>query len=219
MPGACNLVLAFCLAVAQPPADDLPGLYDGGAPEVAAMLSLERDGRFRYALSYGALDERAEGAWIRDGDRLLLTSDPVDPPAFDLVAREDGPEGELIVTLAADPRLPVQLFDVEAGFADGRTETVPMNEEGARIAFAAGDPPRSVRLLLPMFDVAGAPIALGPAGGYRLRFAFRANDLGRVAFRATPLSLSPEGLRLMRHDRLLVFRRVSPGEAEERGPE
>jgi hypothetical protein len=208
MPAISNLVLALWMAAAQPVSDpsDLAGLYDGGQTEMAAILALEPDGRFRYALSYGALDERAEGDWRREGDRVLLTSDPVQPPRFDLVEIGAGPEGALLVTLVA-PRLPVQLFDVKAGFADGRTETVQMEEEGVRLAFPAGDPPRTIILSLPMFDV--------ESDGYRLRFAFHPNDLGRIAFDETPLHQTEDGLNLMRHDRLLTFRRVEPGEREE----
>jgi hypothetical protein len=39
----------------------LAGVYDGGQMEIAAALELRPDGRFNYALSYGALDEQATG--------------------------------------------------------------------------------------------------------------------------------------------------------------
>lgn len=51
----------------------LAGAYDGGQMEIAAMLELSRDGRFRYALSYGALDEAAAGSWEVHGDTVMLT--------------------------------------------------------------------------------------------------------------------------------------------------
>ena len=53
---------------------------------MAAMLDLGADGRFQYDLSYGALDEEARGKWEFDGSRVLLTSDPVAPPKFVVLA-------------------------------------------------------------------------------------------------------------------------------------
>jgi hypothetical protein len=53
------------------------------------------DGRFNYALSYGALDEQATGRWTVSGDRVLLSSNPVVAPRLFLVSRGRGPEGML----------------------------------------------------------------------------------------------------------------------------
>tara|TARA_R110000868_G_scaffold192254_1_gene436625 strand:- start:7572 stop:7937 length:366 start_codon:yes stop_codon:yes gene_type:complete len=49
------------------------GLYDGGQMELAAQLELRADGHFSFALSYGALDEAAEGRWQISGDGIQLT--------------------------------------------------------------------------------------------------------------------------------------------------
>ena len=55
----------FLLLTASALGDPLPsalvGQYDGHQMEVAAGLSLTADGHFQYGLSYGALDEEAEG--------------------------------------------------------------------------------------------------------------------------------------------------------------
>ena len=56
--------LALFIAAAAAPAaartaSSLVGVYDGRQMEMAAGLELMADGRFRYALSYGALDEEA----------------------------------------------------------------------------------------------------------------------------------------------------------------
>ena len=57
----------------------LAGVYDGGQMEIAAALELKPDGRFNYALPYGALDEEAAGRWTASGNRVLLSSNPVVP--------------------------------------------------------------------------------------------------------------------------------------------
>jgi hypothetical protein len=73
----------------------LAGVYEGGQMEIAATLELRPDGRFNYALSYGALDEQATGRWTVSGDRVLLSSNPVVAPRLFLVSRGRGPEGML----------------------------------------------------------------------------------------------------------------------------
>lgn len=69
------LLLLSVPAIAAPEAHPakLAGLYDGGQMEIAAALELGKDGRFRYGLSYGALDEIAAGSWQAEADTIVLT--------------------------------------------------------------------------------------------------------------------------------------------------
>jgi hypothetical protein len=83
-----------------------------------------------------------------------------------------------------------------------------MSDDGARLAFAADDPPRKVRVSLPMYDVTSESVVVDPAKGYRLSFEFEPNELGKVDFRAAPVEISDGELLLRRHDRLLRFRKV-----------
>src|SRR4051794_34335704 len=53
---------AIAPALAQP--SSLVGSYNGNQMEMAAGLELTGDGRFRSALSYGALDEAAAGTCV-----------------------------------------------------------------------------------------------------------------------------------------------------------
>ena len=76
---AIALLLAAASSTVAGPAtrQSLVGTYDGHQMEIVAGLELKADGRFRYSLSYGALDEEAAGKWTMSGDQVLLTSDPV----------------------------------------------------------------------------------------------------------------------------------------------
>lgn len=65
------MILSLMLALADPAT--LPGFYIGNQMEMAAAIELEPDGRFAYALDYGAVSETAEGRWRLEGDALLLT--------------------------------------------------------------------------------------------------------------------------------------------------
>jgi hypothetical protein len=71
-------IAALALLLAGAP--QFAGIYAINQMEMAGGLELRPDGRFRYALDYGAVSEEAEGKWIADGDGVLLTTDPM-PPA------------------------------------------------------------------------------------------------------------------------------------------
>ena len=73
----CALLLAAAgLGPAQPAGGHaLAGEYVlAGVREAAGALDLLPDGRFRYAFTYGALDETAEGRWRQAGDRILAVA-------------------------------------------------------------------------------------------------------------------------------------------------
>lgn len=80
--GALILIAADAPAAPPPAAGKWVGVYDGGQMELAAALELRADGRFGFELSYGALDEAAEGTWALKGDAIELaperymTNDP-----------------------------------------------------------------------------------------------------------------------------------------------
>ena len=62
------------------PVASLPGhYYLQGVREVGGELQLSKDGRFDYAMSYGAVDILAQGTWRSDGKRVYLDTPPVEP--------------------------------------------------------------------------------------------------------------------------------------------
>jgi hypothetical protein len=68
-----GILAALALAAAQPVA----GLYDVNQMEMGGGLELRPDGRFRYALEYGAVSEESGGKWTLDAGAVLLTTDPM----------------------------------------------------------------------------------------------------------------------------------------------
>lgn len=209
-----SLLGALALLVATPPADEahpvaLVGAYDGHQMEMAAGLELAADGRFRYALSYGALDEEAAGTWLADHGAVVLTSDPVTAPRIAMTGQTTGPSGELRITLdMPEGGMTRQLFEAEITFADGHVERQQLAEDDTVIAFPAGVPPTGIMLVLPMFDVVGERVTIEPAKGEQLRFRFAPNDLGKVDFRGTRLRQAGGELLLDRYGRTIHFRRV-----------
>lgn len=65
------MILTLMLALAD--AATLPGFYIGNQAEMAAAIELEPDGRFAFALDYGAVSETAEGRWRMEGETVVLT--------------------------------------------------------------------------------------------------------------------------------------------------
>ena len=67
------ILLALLLATADP-APPLAGFYHSRQIEIGAAIELEEDGKFDYALDYGAVSEVAEGTWTSDGRTVYLTA-------------------------------------------------------------------------------------------------------------------------------------------------
>jgi hypothetical protein len=209
--GSIVLVLAAAStapAVAQ--STSLVGTYDGSQMEIAAGLELRADGRFRYALSYGALDEEAAGTWTVSGGQVLLTSDRVVAPRFVLVSRGRSGDGVLQIGLDVPKGLSRQYFDAVITSANGQTQRKQLSDDGLSWRFTSANVPTNVRMLLPLFSIISASVQVDPSSGYSLRFRFEPNDLGKVAFQATPLKIVNAELLLDRHGRTIRFRRSRP---------
>lgn len=190
-------------------ASALAGTYDGGQMEMAAGLQLLPNGRFRYALAYGALDESAEGIWSAERDRVLLTSDPVKPPSFVFLEQRPALDGKTRVALDLPKGWSRQVFHVEIGLDDGRVLDRQLSDDDDAIAIDPGEKPQSVRLHMDVYDLRSDAFRLTGATAYSIRARFDPNDLGKVAFAKTPLRIDGRNLILDRFGRTIVFRRVS----------
>lgn len=188
----------------------LVGEYDGHQMEMGAGLALKADGRFEYGLSYGAVDEAAEGSWVADHGAVILTSDHVTPPRFTMVEQKAGPAKELRVTLDVPRGMNPQYFDAVVTFADGRAVQRQLGEEEETvIPIADGAAPTRIMIVLSMFELHGDWLAIDPDKGSRLHFRFEANDLGKVDFHGTALKIERGDLLLDRYGRTIRFRRAA----------
>ncbi|MDE8650099.1 hypothetical protein [Novosphingobium album (ex Liu et al. 2023)] len=189
----------------------LAGVYDGGQMELAARLELGADGRYRYALSYGAVDEASARSWTREEGGIALTSDASTPPAFEYLGDTGSSGGSPALKLVLDvpDGLPRPLFSAVVTLADGATFAADFAADGLEIPLAPGEDVASVALALPVFAVRGEPVAVRSARGRTLRFAFHANDLGFVAFDHAMLPIEDGALVLERFDRRILFRKAA----------
>ena len=208
MSKAVPLLLLLAAAISDPHPAALVGQYDGGQMEMAAGLELSADGRFRYGLSYGALDEQAAGSWHAEGRRVLLDSDPVKAPHFSLAGQAAAPPGMVRVSLAVPEGMEPQYFRAVVLLDDGTEIGGQLSADGLSLPLEAGRRPTSVRIALRVFGIVSDPIPVDIAKGLDLRFRFEPNDLGQVDFRDTVLEQDGDDLTLNRHDRLIRFRRA-----------
>jgi hypothetical protein len=206
MIGAAFILLA---AKALSPASPA-GLYRTQQMEVAGALELRSDGQFRYALSYGAVDEDGEGEWTFAHNIVRLTSRPMPkPPSFELVRDDPAAQGELSLTLQ-DP-----------GFEWGHPlEALAQPESGQVFEIAADDSGhvnlegkpaiKAIAPEIPAFGPTGQIFLLTSERGHKLTFRFHANDLGKARFDREPLQREHGNLLLKRYDTIFRFVKVRP---------
>lgn len=188
-------------------AASLAGVYDGSQAEVAATLLLGEDGRFQYSLSYGAIDETAAGTWIAEGNTVVLTSDPVEAPAFEFVASGQAGGGTFEVKLELPEGLPQQAFSALVTLADGSAFATDFASDGLKLELMPEERVAAVMLALPIRDVRSEMFAVAD-GVNRMRFRFVPHDLWTVDFEGAVLPEADGAYVLERFDRVLRFRKV-----------
>ena len=209
MTGAMPFATFLLAAIVTP--ESVAGLYQSQQMEVGAALELQKDGDFRYELSYGAIDEESEGDWTFDGKVVRLTSRPMPKePSFELVS--DQPTDRCTLSLSV----------VWGLFSWSWPPDVLVTYERApkELHFLRADEDGNVHLsdcalssvlpIVPMFDIPGAPVQLASGTGHRLSLRFVPNDLGHAAFRGEPLKIDGSALLMERYGAEIRFIRVRP---------
>lgn len=195
-------------ASAQTP-DDLVGLYSAQRIETATALELERDGRFAWIFSMGALDLVAHGRWRRDGDAVILDSDPVTAPAFTLVRTEPTVDRRLRVRFDPESQRALAFVDIELEYADGTLARDHLQGPGYVIAIGGDRRIVAYRLGSAMFDFRSERFTV-PASGETRTYHFEANDLGTEKFVGQRIAVSPAGLGLSWRGDTLQYVRAGP---------
>ncbi|QHL90067.1 hypothetical protein GVO57_03525 [Sphingomonas changnyeongensis] len=180
-----------------------PGIYVAHQPEIAAQLDLGADGRFRFALSYGGLDEAARGRWAAADGGIVLTTEPaVRPPRFAVVSDLASTDGALHVSLSDPDLLQGAPLTLAVTYADAPRPVFVEAEEDGRVPL---DPARRVVAIVPDLPVFPVPLAAHPLAGpaRRIQFRFEPNDMGVADFRGERLAVEGGALVLTRHGRAI----------------
>lgn len=181
-----------------------------GMPEAAAQLELLPDHRFRYALTYGALDEVAEGRWAAAPGGVTLTTEPAPVPAsFALAAARRDPDAPFTVRVTGPGGQGVALIDISVGFDSGEPATGYTQDDGWTLRERDGRTPRWIELSLPIYGVGPQRFAIDAAKANDFEFRLTPNDLGIADFRALPLRAKGDALIMVRGNAALRFVRAA----------
>jgi hypothetical protein len=191
-------------------AADVAGVYETHQMEVAGELELKADGHFRYALTYGAVDEEAEGDWTFDGSTVRLTSNPMPKaPSFELVRDDAAPKGELSMKLE-DPGFEWG-HGLEA-FAKGESNQVfeISADDSGHVDLTDRPQIQAIAAEMPVYGRTGQVFPLSTDRGHRLLFRFHRNDLGKARFDQQELRVNGTELVMDRYDTSFRFVKVRP---------
>lgn len=190
---ALGAVLFSATALAGAPQ---PGTYRvSEGPDVAGMLEIGANHRFRYMLAAGALDEHADGRWYRQGAKVCLQTEPKPVPAqFSLVPLEAGQEHTLLVTWPGGKGIPG--VDFRIGFDSGEPLTGYTQYYGWSMPQDDIRAPRWIELAVPMHRLMSPRLALD--GRKAIRVVLTPNDLGKVDFQGACLEAKGDGYVLHR---------------------
>jgi hypothetical protein len=198
------LVLALLvppLLASPAAARDLAGRYRAAeGPDVAGRLELRSDGRFGYEFAAGALDERAQGSWVRQGERACLTTEPT--PVAPVLQPAPAP-GDQAATVRVTRRgadgdggRGIPGVDFVIGFDQGEPATGYTQEDGWSLPADERRIPRWIELVEPIHRV---PLARTPfPGSGKFLAVLIPNDIGVVDFRNACLERSERGFVLHR---------------------
>ncbi len=178
-------------------------------PDAAGGLLIEADGRFRYGLVVGALDERAEGRWELRGDQVCLFTEPKPvPPVFEKgpLIEVDGEIPTLLVTGPDDNGVPG--IDFVIGFDSGEPAAGYTQYYGWSLPDDDQRIPRWVEVGEPMYRLAVRRFDFAESDGGRLRITIVPNDMGIVDFDGTCAEKSEEGAVLHRAEGDMRFVRL-----------
>ena len=189
--------LLACPAYAEPV---LIGQYRLAAgPDVAGELEIGADHHFRYALSAGALDERAEGRWAEDGAKVCLYTEPRPvPPMFTLGPRSAPGRASPSLLVKWPNGRGVALVDFVIGFDRGEPLTGYTQDYGWTMPRADRRAPRWIELAVPMHGLKSPRLALDGKGRGTINVVLTPNDLGVVDFHGACLEAQGTGYVLHR---------------------
>ncbi|HEX7874755.1 MAG TPA: hypothetical protein VF475_17725 [Sphingobium sp.] len=215
--GALALLLSAA-APAHAAPDPVVGRWRAAeGPEMASQLELTEDGHFRYVLSYGALDEEAQGRWTRTGTLVALTTEPQPKPSAILLdsMSPTSRDGAALFLIVAGPGTPagkgIAGIDFRIEFDSGEPMEGYTQDYGWQADSLSGRTPRWVQLFEPIHGIASARIAI-PPGTRAMSFRFEGNDYGIADFRAAPVRVDGDRLTLMHRMGTLHYARVKAGD-------
>lgn len=190
------------------------GSYRTQETDTASMIELIEDGRFRYQLSEGALDEYAEGRWTRTATGIALETLPhPKPPQFSLGPVGTAPEAGFSFKVIFEGRdaeedgLPG--VDFRVGFSNGEIAEGYTQRYGWAIGPDDARQPVWIEMYEPINDIRSPRLTLPDQKRMAVSIILAGNDIGVAAFDQTPVSLVGDGLVLHWRGRDIRYGRMN----------
>lgn len=201
---AAALMLLWTGAAAAHPAE---GLWRStGSPDTAAMLEIGADGRFRFMLSEGALDEQAEGVWTADGPAVRLTTRPR-PIRPTITPAPSAPDCDRAFCLTVETPDGQGVAGVDFRIETGEGEPIEgYTQYDGWSTESLGGRPTTIQLAEPVHGIASVPVAIAP-GVRSMRFVLTPNDLGIADFDEARATIEGDVLTLDHRLHPIRFRR------------
>jgi hypothetical protein len=200
---------------AASPERQRPSMLDGtrvgvyylrGEREVGSELALLPDGRFQYALAYGALDEIGAGRWstTADGTVVLQSDGTPRSPRVTLAKAIGSATDSVLVTVHDTAGQPVN--GIEVDFVQPRAGTSFRHARRGLsvLTFDPADAPTEIAVGYDVLNfMVSFPLKRPPAASYR--FIFDPGDLGKRRFERESLSYVADTLFMIRNGRRLRY--------------
>ena len=207
-----RLIVSGLLAASTPApaADSLVGRYRlEGDHDAAGELRLRADGRFEYALAYGALDEHAEGQWVRHGAVVALATKPRPvPPAFRLAAPSSPAPGAPTLRVTWPDGRGVAGVDFRIGFDSGDPIEDYTQEDGWRLSPDEHRTIRWIELSEPIYGVVSPRFQIDHPAFGTINVVLVPNDMGVVDFSGMAINVLPGELVIHRRSGTMRFVRT-----------
>jgi hypothetical protein len=193
--------IAFALGFVAHPAVAQPnpaGLYRAAAgPDVASVIELAPDGRFRYERSEGALDEEASGRWTTSADGVLLQTLPQPrAPEWQINAINDTTQTPLSLVVKVPGGDALAGIFLRIGFTNGDRQAASTQQDGWSMDPADERQPAWIEFTEPIHGVTSQRFDLPPRRGIALNVTLVPNQIGVAPFDKTAATVTRDGLVL-----------------------
>jgi len=188
-------------------ADKAVGRYRlAGEHDAAGELFIHAGGRFEYALAEGALDEHAEGRWVRQGMVLVLTTVPKPvPPVFRLAPRSANAANAPTLRVTTPDGHGVAGVDFRIGFDSGDPIVDYTQYDGWTMPPDEHRIPRWIELAEPIYRIVSPRYAIDARESGTLNFTIVPNDIGVVDFDGTVVDVFADALLVHRREGEMRF--------------
>ena len=185
------------------------GRYTHAEHELVAELWLRADGRFRYGLTVGSLDEVAEGRWTADGSQIRLVSEPKPvPPTITAGPARQDPGAALSLLVATPNGNGVPGVDFVVGFDAGETIDDYTQANGWSLPKEEKRVPRWVEFSMESYGLQSSRFPINQDEANALSFVLTPNDIGVTDLSDTMVDVSGRDIIIRRHGGTMRFSRV-----------